>query len=94
MPRQGGPRELGPYETNSLTAARTRNTMKYTAIVYEAEDGGFWATCAEVPEANGQGETREQAIDDLKSAIELVVEYKREHGQRLEPAQLFEIDVA
>ena len=68
--------------------------MKYTAILHEAEEGGFWATCAEVPEANGQGETREAAIDDLKAAIELVLEYKREHGQKTETTQLLEIDVA
>jgi len=68
--------------------------MKYTAILYEAEEGGFWATCAEVPEANGQGQTRDEAIEDLKAAIELVLEYKRDHGQRVEKTQLFEIDVA
>jgi predicted RNase H-like HicB family nuclease len=68
--------------------------MKYTAILHEAEEGGYWATCAEVPEANGQGETQQEAVDDLKAAIELVLQYKRDHGQSPEPTQLLEIDVA
>ena len=32
---------------------------EFTAIIEKASEGGFWATCAEVPGANGQGETVE-----------------------------------
>lgn len=68
--------------------------MKYTAILHEAEEGGYWATCAEVPEANGQGETIEEAIEDLKAAVELMLDYKRDRGQRIEPTRVLQIDVA
>ena len=68
--------------------------MKYTAILHEAEEGGFWATCAEVPEANGQGETENQALEDLKSSIQFVLEYQRDHGESPEPTRLIQIDVA
>ena len=36
------------------------------------------AVCPEVPEANGQGKTREACLEDLAAAIETVLEYKRE----------------
>ena len=78
----------------SKGSCESERLMKYTAILHEAEEGGFWATCAEVPEANGQGETQEEAIEDLKAAVELVLNYKRDHGKRIEPTHLREIDVA
>jgi predicted RNase H-like HicB family nuclease len=59
----------------------------FTAIVHrgEPDEGGFWATCLEVPGANGQGETREECLADLKSAIELLLETEREEAFRLDP---------
>jgi predicted RNase H-like HicB family nuclease len=46
-----------------------------TAIVHrgEPEEGGFWATCLEVPGANGQGQTKEECLDNLKEAIQLLL---------------------
>ena len=37
---------------------------------------GFAAVCAEFPEANGQGETREQCLADLRASIEDIVSYE------------------
>lgn len=45
-----------------------------TAIIESASDGGFWAICPEVPGANGQGETIEETKQNLKEAIELLLE--------------------
>lgn len=47
---------------------------EFTAMVEPAEEGGFWAYCLEIPGANGQGETVEETLADLKSAIEDAVE--------------------
>jgi len=41
---------------------------------------GFWAYCPEVPGANGQGETVQEALDDLAAAIELMLAVLREEG--------------
>ena len=59
----------------------------FTAIVHqgEPEEGGFWATCLEVPGANGQGETREECLRNLKEAIQLLLETEREEAFRLDP---------
>jgi predicted RNase H-like HicB family nuclease len=52
---------------------------RYTAII---QRDGKWFTsyCAEIPEANGQGKTREDCLSDLAAAIDLVLEYRREKG--------------
>ena len=60
---------------------------KFTAIVHrgEPDEGGFWATCLEVPGANGQGETREECLADLKHAIKLLLETEREEIFKSDP---------
>jgi predicted RNase H-like HicB family nuclease len=59
----------------------------FTAIVHrgEPEEGGFWATCLEVPGANGQGETKAECLDNLKEAIPLLLETERAEVFRLDP---------
>jgi predicted RNase H-like HicB family nuclease len=60
---------------------------KLTAILHcgEPDEGGFWATCLEVPGANGQGETKEECLADLKNAVQLLLETEREEVFRLDP---------
>jgi predicted RNase H-like HicB family nuclease len=58
-----------------------------TAIIHQGEpaEGGYWATCLEVPGANGQGETKEECLANLKQAIQLLWEAEREEVFRLDP---------
>ena len=60
---------------------------RFTAIVHrgEPQEGGFWATCLEVPGANGQGETKEECLRNLTAAIQLMLENEREEAFRLDP---------
>ena len=60
---------------------------RFTAILHqgEANEGGFWATCLEIPGANGQGENREECLANLKEAIQLLLEAEREEIFRLDP---------
>jgi predicted RNase H-like HicB family nuclease len=50
---------------------------EFTAIIEVAPEGGFWAICPEVPGANGQGETIEETKDNLRQAIELILEDRK-----------------
>lgn len=61
---------------------------QFTAIVHpgEPDEGGFWATCLEVPGANGQGETKEACLSDLKAAVKLLLETEREMAFKEDPA--------
>ena len=51
---------------------------EFTAIIEPAPEGGYWAFCPEVPGANGQGETIEEAKNNLREAIELILEDRRQ----------------
>lgn len=57
---------------------------EFTAIV---EQDGDWyiAYCAEVPGANGQGKTREECLANLREAIILILEHRREDSLRALP---------
>ncbi len=57
-----------------------------TAVIEPAPEGGWWAMCLEIPGANGQGETVEEAKDSLRAAIELIIEDRREDMLRGLPA--------
>ena len=50
---------------------------EFTALIEDAPEGGYWAICPEVPGANGQGESIEEAKNSLKEAIELILEDRR-----------------
>jgi predicted RNase H-like HicB family nuclease len=52
---------------------------EFTAIV-ERDDEWFIAYCLEVPGANGQGKTRDEALDSLRDAITLILEDRRSDG--------------
>ncbi|WP_273843188.1 type II toxin-antitoxin system HicB family antitoxin [Rubrobacter calidifluminis] len=54
----------------------------FTAIFERGEDGWWVATCPEVPGAITQGKTIEEARENLKDAIELVLEVMREDAER------------
>lgn len=48
--------------------------MKYTVILEKEEEGGYSAQCLELPGAISQGESKEEAIKNIKEAIELLLE--------------------
>ena len=51
---------------------------EFLAVIESAPEGGYWAICPEVPGANGQGETIEDAKNNLRQAIELILEDRRD----------------
>ena len=44
--------------------------LKFTVILHEEPEGGYSAQCIELPGAISQGENREQAIANIREAIE------------------------
>jgi predicted RNase H-like HicB family nuclease len=58
---------------------------EFTAIIEKNEDW-FIAYCPEIPGANGQGRTKDEAKNSLAEAIELILEDRREEGLRGVPA--------
>lgn len=54
---------------------------EFTGVI---EQDGEWyiGYCPEIPGANGQGRSREEHLQSLASAIELILEDRREDGLR------------
>lgn len=63
---------------------------EFTAIIEQAPEGGYWAICPEVPGANGQGDTVEDAKESLRAAIRLIFEDRVADMKRGLPADAIE----
>ena len=61
---------------------------EFSAIIEKAPEGGYWAICPEVPGANGQGETVDEAKESLRAAIRLVLEVRLEDAPAACPRPL------
>lgn len=57
--------------------------MQYTAIIRKASDGFYIASCPLIPEAHAQGETYEECLANIKEALELCLEYRKERGEEI-----------
>jgi predicted RNase H-like HicB family nuclease len=61
-----------------MTSGRHRPTRnEFTAVIAPADEGGYWAYCLEIP-AVGQGETVDACRANLRAAILLMLEDRRE----------------
>ncbi len=54
--------------------------MRYTVVLEREEDGGFVATVPALPGCVSQGDTRPEALENIREAIELYVEDCRDAG--------------
>ncbi|MBA2375074.1 MAG: type II toxin-antitoxin system HicB family antitoxin [Actinomycetota bacterium] len=52
-------------------------TGNFTVAFRQIEDGWWFARCLEVPEAITQGETLDEARENIKDAIQLILEDRR-----------------
>ena len=52
--------------------------MKYSVVLEPQEEGGYTARCLELPGAISQGETKTEALENIKEAIGLILEVLRE----------------
>ena len=49
----------------------------------DIESGGYVVSCPSIPGCHSQGDTVEEALDNIKEAIELCLEDMREKGESL-----------
>ena len=55
-------------------------------VIIEKDDDWYIAYCPEIPGANGQGRTKNEAIESLSEAITLILQDRLEDGLRGVPA--------
>ena len=56
--------------------------MNYRVILIPSEEGGFAISCPALPGCWSQGETREEALKNIREAIQLWLEVAEEDAQR------------
>ena len=60
--------------------------MQLTAVFVPAEEGGYTAMVEEIPGAISEGETIEEARENLADALRMVLECNREIAREQKPA--------
>jgi len=55
-------------------------TMRYTVVIEREPDGGYVASVPALPGCVSQGDTRADALDNIREAIELYIEDCRDAG--------------
>ena len=57
--------------------------MKFLVTLEEDEDGFIVASCPVLPGCHSQGHSREEALTNIREAIEGVIASMRKHGEPL-----------
>ena len=67
--------------------------MRYTVAVEPQPEGGFTVQCIELPGAISQGETMQEALENIQEAIHLILEVRRDEAlQRHARLETVEVD--
>ena len=69
--------------------------MELNVVLEKQEEGGYTVYVPSLPECISQGETREEALKNIRDAIEGYIKSLIEHGRKvpLEFSELRQIDV-
>lgn len=67
--------------------------MKIKAIIYPAEEGGYWAEVRALPGCITEGDTMEEVLTNLKDAIEGWLEVANSNHSPKSNAQIVEIAI-
>jgi predicted RNase H-like HicB family nuclease len=55
--------------------------MQYTVIVHNAEEGGYWVEVPLLPGCLSEGETIDEALSNVREAIEVHIQGLKDDGQ-------------
>jgi len=65
--------------------------MKYRVLINQDEDGMFISECPSLPGCVSQGQTRQEALDNIHEAIEGYIESLKKHDEPIPPSITEEI---
>ena len=69
--------------------------MKFRVVLEpDLESGGFVVSCPSLPGCHSQGETREEALANIREAIQAYLESLKKHNQPIPSEAEVEVDVA
>ncbi len=68
--------------------------MKFIVTLDEGEDGYIVVSCPALPGCHSQGRTKEEAVANIKEAIEGYIVSMREHGEDIPVQEVTEVEVS
>jgi predicted RNase H-like HicB family nuclease len=57
--------------------------MKFPVTIYQDEEGWYVVECPVIPGCMSQGKTEEETLQNIRKAIQLCLEVRREQGMPL-----------
>ena len=66
--------------------------MQFTVKLEESDEGGYTVQCLELPAAISEGDTKEEALENINEAIKLVLEVMQEQARSY--TEVFKVEVA
>lgn len=60
--------------------------MQYRVVLYRSEEG-YAVSCPALPGCHSQGETREEALENIREAIKLWLEAEAEEAAKVESSE-------
>ena len=67
--------------------------MKFAIIFNQDEDGFIVASCPALPGCHSQGNTKEEAIANIREAIRGYITSMRKHGEQIPVTDVEEVEV-
>jgi predicted RNase H-like HicB family nuclease len=67
--------------------------MKFKVLIWQDEDGAFIAKCPTIPGCVSQGDTYDEAVENIKDAIHGCIEERKELGLPVVFAREVEVEV-
>lgn len=84
---QTSPRQITPHRPKpgleKVKSMRTLNTMRFTVTIDRDEDGIWVAECPAIPGCVSQGESKDEALENVREAILACLEVRAEQGMPL-----------
>ena len=68
--------------------------MEFEVFLEPAEEGGFVVTVPALPGCISEGDTREEALESIRDAIEGYLEVLKRHGRSLPKIEIEKVKIA
>ncbi len=66
----------------------------YEVFLEKAEEGGYTVTVPALPGCVSEGETREEALENIRDAIQAYLEALRRHGKSVPDVEVETVEIA
>jgi len=71
----------------------TRDMILKVVITPDTEDGGYTVSCPALPGCHSEGETREEALENIKDAIDGCIAVLNERARRQRGSTVVDVTV-